>query len=640
METKMKRNLTCSLVLCAFACHLVGCSEGDMLFDEDTDTGDILAPSKTDTAVPRDASYLATVLNFEFDGELVTNYTYNPRQTIQDQLLYSIGHLNGDKAVGRLDRLDLTNILSSKEGTLTRYTYHAKMPVAWGSKTNLPQSYTFTLPLNVSYEGTQAFTEKYKASCIEAGAHDVDSGSMWYYYRPKASGCTLADGDVFKTTASIVVSPTNTTGRFPEYHRVWEDNALKVVAVFGKYEDGATEASDAGISAYNEFVGAIHARLKTYPMTTIPMDTIPTAPGVEMPDIELNATLPDGRTVQVNALLVDNIAAATTAFYARYNRLSSRADVIAYNGHAGLGQNVRAIAKKGSWVAEQYLIMFMNGCDTYAYVDGYMASARARINPSDPTGTKYMDIITNAMPAFFASDSEASMAIISGLLDYAAPKTYEQIFKSIDSHQIVLVTGEEDNVYLPGYELASAKENQEVLFEKPVIAGSYTITTRSPVGNIDLYVRVGSQPTTTEFDCKSDNADSNEECEVTVTEDSTIFIKVIGRTPGESAFAIATKPKILSLLSDSGMLAKNEERRYQTGELAVGTYIFKMTGTGDADLYVRKGAAPMTTTYDCRPYKSGSVEECTVALTTPTTIHVMVRGYKDFSTFELVGNIK
>ena len=44
----------------------------------------------------------------------------------------------------------------------------------------------------------------------------------------------------------------STSGKYPEYDKVWQDKAFKVVAVFGKYDDGAT-SGDAGISAYNRF---------------------------------------------------------------------------------------------------------------------------------------------------------------------------------------------------------------------------------------------------------------------------------------------------------------------------------------------------------------------------------------------------
>ena len=49
-------------------------------------------------------------LDFELDGELTSDSSWNPKPSIQDQFLYTIGHLNFDRSVGRLDRLVLTNI--------------------------------------------------------------------------------------------------------------------------------------------------------------------------------------------------------------------------------------------------------------------------------------------------------------------------------------------------------------------------------------------------------------------------------------------------------------------------------------------------------------------------------------------------
>jgi leucyl aminopeptidase len=75
-----------------------------------------------------------------------------------------------------------------------------------------------------------------------------------------------------------------------------------------------------------------------------------------------------------------------------------------------------------------------------------------------------------------------------------------------------------------------------------------------------------------------------------------------------------------------------------TPVVAAGTYKFDMTGTGDADLYVRIGKAPTTATYDCRPYKTGTNESCSVTLAQPSTINVMIRGYASSdSTWELKG---
>ncbi|MBI3074345.1 MAG: PPC domain-containing protein [Deltaproteobacteria bacterium] len=520
----------------------VGCGgAGDVSEDDDR-----LGPDgdKADT------SALATVLDFEWDGELVTDWVSDPKAVVQDQLLFTIGQLNGNKSVGRLDRLQLTDTQTSDvAGGKKKLRYHAKMPVAWGSKTNLPRTYEFILPLDVSYQGQEAFTEKYKHDCVDWGAHDVDSGSMWYYYRPSNSGCRLAEGDVVRRTVAVSVSASNTTGKYPEYNKVWEDNALKVVAIFGKYEDGATTAGDAGIAAYNEFVRYIRSELAKFgAVTTIPAQ-VPEAPGVGTPDITFRVSLPAGKSVEVVALLVDNVRTAGPAFDARYEQLSTRADIIAYNGHAGLGQNVRALARKGKWVAGQYVIVFMNGCDTFAYVDGSLAETRRAINPDDASGSKYLDWVVNAMPAYFASDAEASMALIRGLLSFDAPKTYEQIMADIDSSQVVLVTGEQDNTFSPS----------------------------------------------------------------------------------------APPPSSWTGIDETVTVARAAEKRWQTPMLEAGRYSFAITGSGDADLYVRKANAPSTTKYDCRPYKNGSNESCIVTLAAPTTVHVMVRGYKPTSTVRLVG---
>lgn len=61
-------------------------------------------------------------------------------------------------------------------------------------------------------------------------------------------------------------------------------------------------------------------------------------------------------------------------------------------------------------------------------------------------------------------------------------------------------------------------------------------------------------------------------------------------------------------------------------------------GSGDADLHVRFGTAPTTTTYDCRPYLSGNAETCSFATPQAGTYHVMVRGYSAFSGVSLTGS--
>ncbi|HBQ12997.1 MAG TPA: hypothetical protein DEF51_18295 [Myxococcales bacterium] len=533
----MRRLVTASLLLA-----LAGCAPQAMPTAED------LPFTKVDPG-KADSSAEAVFLDFTFDGELVTDRAWNVESQIEDQLLYTIGQLNGVRGVSRLDRIALRDVETSSDGEMTRVQYTATIPVAWGRRNQVPAEFTFQLPRDVSHAGLTRFAERYGHDCVDWGAHDVTSGSMWYYYRPDRSSCELAEEDVAPTVADVTLSEINTTGRFPEYDRVWEDDALRVVAVFGKYEDGATTNRDAGIAAYDRFLQEIRRTLSAHELSTIPAD-VPSDPGVEVPEVTFSATLADGRTVEVVAILVDNVRTAGRDFDARYAELSSRADLIIYNGHAGLGANIRALAQKGRWVQGQYAIVFMNGCDTYAYVDSALWDSHAEVNPDDESGTKYLDIVMNALPSYFRSMPRATMALVNGLLSYDEPKTYEQIFADVDSSQVVIVSGEQDNTYTPGG---------------------------------------GGDP-----------------------------------TPGWEG------------LSEAGSLDRGEEVRYETPVLPAGTYNIELSGSGDADLYVRIGSAPTTRAYDCRPYRSDSNETCEVTLASDAPLHVMVRGYSA-SEFSLTG---
>ena len=62
-------------------------------------------------------------------------------------------------------------------------------------------------------------------------------------------------------------------------------------------------------------------------------------------------------------------------------------------------------------------------------------------------------------------------------------------------------------------------------------------------------------------------------------------------------------------VNETGTVAKGAWKQYGPFNVAAGTTLTAtMTGDGDADLYVRKGAAPTAERYDCRPYTNGSTE--------------------------------
>jgi hypothetical protein len=278
---------------------------------------------------------------------------------------------------------------------------------------------------------------------------------MFLFYRPQQPGCTLAAEDVVTLHATVTSSADNTQGKSPEYHRVWADAALEVVAIF-THEYTAGTPGDEGVLAYDDFVWRVHQYLSELQPNVAkriePGGLSPSGTGAS--SVRLAAELPDGRTIAVNVMLVGHaLSDDGAAFDTWYDAVTPKADVILYNGHAGLGANVRTLMGKGSFVSGQYLIWFANGCDTFAYVDRTLTDRRALLNADDPGGTKYMDTLSNVMAGYFEALSPTSLTLVRALVDARdvshPPKTYQQIFQNIDPTQIVVVTGEEDNSLQP-----------------------------------------------------------------------------------------------------------------------------------------------------------------------------------------------
>ncbi len=85
-------------------------------------------------------------------------------------------------------------------------------------------------------------------------------------------------------------------------------------------------------------------------------------------------------------------------------------------------------------------------------------------------------------------------------------------------------------------------------------------------------------------------------------------------------------------LNESGVVAKDTWKHYGPFKAANGIKV-TMTGTNDADLYVRKNAQPTRAAYDCRPYQGGSSESC--ALTGAGEFYVSVNGWATSSDYSL-----
>jgi vibriolysin len=103
---------------------------------------------------------------------------------------------------------------------------------------------------------------------------------------------------------------------------------------------------------------------------------------------------------------------------------------------------------------------------------------------------------------------------------------------------------------------------------------------------------------------------------------------------GWTAVGVAAPPvwTVITTVSNlSGARSSNTNFSYVTPSTAKAMKFELSGGTGDADLYVRFGSAPTTTTYDCRSAGANNNESCTINPARQGTYYVLIKGYTAYS---------
>ncbi len=170
-----------------------------------------------------------------------------------------------------------------------------------------------------------------------------------------------------------------------------------------------------------------------------------------------------------------------------------------------------------------------------------------------------------------------------------------------------------------------------------VTAGTVFTAAITGSGDADLYVRFGAAPTTSSYNCRPYQSGSSETCSLTVPAGVTqAYVMVRGYTSATYNLTVTYVKGsgggggTVTTQNFSGSVAASANVNYPAFSVVPGSPFTAVLsgGTGDADLYVRFGAAPTTTSYNCRPYRTGNNETCSLTVPAGTTrAYVMVRGY-------------
>lgn len=177
-------------------------------------------------------------------------------------------------------------------------------------------------------------------------------------------------------------------------------------------------------------------------------------------------------------------------------------------------------------------------------------------------------------------------------------------------------------------------------FDVPSSASNVSFDMSGGTGDADIYVKFGSAPTTSSYDCRPYRNGNTESCDFTA-QTGTYYVMVRGYTSYSNVNLVATHDGGGTNPPPAGGSATLENLSGASGSFThyyvdipagMSSLNVQMSGgSGDADLYVRRGAQPTTSTYDCRPYRYGNNETCSFSNPAQDRWYISIRGYSSYS---------
>jgi hypothetical protein len=383
----------------------------------------------------------ANLFEASFRGSVLAGPRENTRKAISTQLTYLQGalttHLGGNAQAGMPA---LSNVESVEEDGKQRITYEVKLTFAVPKNEPAMTSYDVVLPLDTTK--LAEFNQKYDGRC---GSNEYGVESFWHDWNPKGFGCAVDDADVLRVSATLKPHPQTTEGKFPEYDKVWEDGSLDVVAVFGIIDSNTPY--DEGARGREQLLASVASSLQN-----VERKDADTSDGI-LADSTVSGSITiagQQRRVNVTGILVQEAATAGFAFNRRYAAATEKADVVVYEGHSGLGTNIDVLTKEMGATRGKYQLVYLYGCQTLGYLGPDMHAKRVELNgaEADPDGTKFLDVIATALPAY-GDNGHSTGAIYEALLAPGQPRSFNDLLGEISSLHLSVVYGEHDNVFTP-----------------------------------------------------------------------------------------------------------------------------------------------------------------------------------------------
>ncbi len=312
-----------------------------------------------------------------------------------------------------------------------------------------------TVPLNLPLDPAAIYqlgVVRGKNRCTDT--HYDSEGDFFYFWDPDLEGCPLKGNttDVLRLKGTLE-KLENTQATYPEYDRLYGKETLKA-SIFIGYIDKPT-ARDIGAVTYRNLRDSLaqqgltlREERKQFRMSAGGSETSSGVNNRARFEGEVQTQLGQTLKLELTLLLAETESDnSDPTFHTHLLEAYQNSDLVAYDGHSGLGGNLDLNNLPVFSFKRNYQIFFFNGCSSYPYFNqNYFASK--------PGGSRNLEIITAGLPTLTSTSVSNMLAFLTPFLS-GHLTSWQTIMNRIEASNgeedtyLMGVNGDEDNQFLP-----------------------------------------------------------------------------------------------------------------------------------------------------------------------------------------------
>jgi len=264
--------------------------------------------------------------------------------------------------------------------------------------------------------------------CADYNAHISLSQSVyWYLWNPDRSGC---EAETQQMTLTVTKVLPNNPESYPEYDKLWADNQLDIVVLWGKLDDGDV-ADD-----YNwQNVEALSNYLEEAGFTKD-----------ENAPRGIRYTKQNGDKKTVVDIYGPDLfySVADYAHFDNWQKAVTEHEVVMYNGHSVLGSGM---AFERAVYPDRYQIFQVASCLSYEYYVRPVLEGKG--------GWENVDVISNVTPTYYSENLPLTSTVVARLIwgfENGGRASWQDIMERVSQrlgHARFGVSGARGNCYSP-----------------------------------------------------------------------------------------------------------------------------------------------------------------------------------------------